>query len=589
MKQFFKFMLASIFGVIISVFLLFFIIAGIVGGLVGSTQNSDNKTIETNSVLTLKLDYMIPERTSKNPFEQFNFNTFENNKSAGLNDVLLAIKGAKENENIKGIYLNLSISPNDYATLEAIRNALIDFKSSKKFVVAYGELLEEHSYYLASVADEIYLNPSGELLMDGFSSTTPYLKGLFNKIGVEPQLIRHGKFKSAGEPLIADKMSDANREQIQAYLGGMYDNFINAIAKSRKITPDQLKQMVDELSIQSPEDAKRLNMITDVLFEDQVQDILTKKVGVDKFKDVKFVSATEVAKNVTTTPYSVKEKIAVIYCVGDIVSGKSSDQNMGSATIVESLRKAKNDSNIKAVVLRINSPGGSALASDVMWREVVLTKKVKPVIVSMGAVAASGGYFIAAPADVIVAQENTITGSIGVFALLVNAQKLIKDKLGVNMETVKFGKYADMGTASRPLTGAEQAILQKYIDKIYNEFINKVAQGRNLTPEQVDSIAQGRVWSGTDAKKIGLVDEFGGLDKAIEIAAKKSNLKEYRITNYPEQKDPFESFMSSMSDEASTYMAKQKFGEHYEWYNQVTKLLKYEGLQMRMPTSIEIN
>lgn len=582
-------MLASALGVIISVFLLFFLIATIIGGIVSSASEDKHKTIEANSVLMLKLDYMIAERTSKNPFEQFNFNTFESNKTTGLNDILKAIKGAEENENIKGIYLNLSVSPNDYATLEAIRTELINFKKSKKFIVAYSELLEEHSYYLASVADEIFLNPSGELLMDGFSSTTPYLKGMFNKLGIEPQLIRHGKFKSAGEPLIADKMSDANREQTEAYLGSMYDNFVNAIATSRKKSAVEIKEMIDNLSIQSPEDAKRLGMITGVMFEDQVQDFLIKKVGVDKFDDIEMVSAAEVAKTVKGEPYSVKEKIAVIYCIGDIVSGKGDGQTMGSTTIVESLRKAKNDSNIKAVVLRINSPGGSAMASDVMWREVVLTKKVKPVIVSMGATAASGGYYIAAPADVIVAEQNTITGSIGVFALLVNAQKLIEEKLGVNMETVKFGQYADMGTANRALTKAEQAILQKYIDRIYTDFITKVAQGRKLTLQQVDSIAQGRVWSGSDAKKIGLIDEFGGLNKAIQIAAQKVKLKEYRISTFPEQKEPFEQFMESIGEEASTYMAKQQFGQHYEWYSQITKLLKYEGMQMRMPTAIEIN
>ena len=261
---------------------------------------------------------------------------------------------------------------------------------------------------------------------------------------------------------------------------------------------------------------------------------------------------------------------------------------MGSTTIVESLRKAKADSNIKAVVLRINSPGGSAMASDVIWREVILTQKAKPVIVSMGDVAASGGYYIAAPADVIVAQKNTVTGSIGVFAMLLNAQKLLKDKLGVNVETVKFGKYADMGTANRPLTAAEQAILQRYIDRIYNDFISKVATGRKLTTEHVDSIAQGRVWSGTDSKKIGLIDEFGGLDKAIEIAAKKVNLKEYRITNLPEQKEPFEQFFSSMNEQASTYWAQQQFGQQYEWYKNIKQAIKYEGVQMRLPIQLDI-
>lgn len=588
MKQFFKFMFASIFGVIIGGLLFLFIAIGIVTAMVSSSSDDEKKALEANSVLELKLDFMINERTSKNPFEQFNFASFESAKTSGLTDILKAIREAKTNENIKGIYLNVTVSPNSYATLEAVRNELIDFKKSKKFIIAYGELMEEHSYYLASVADEIYLNPSGELLIDGFSSNTAYLKGMFDKLGLEPTLIRHGKYKAAGEPLISDKMSKENRQQIEAYMGSMYDNFVNAIAQSRKKTADEIRTMADELQLQSPEDAKRLGMINGVLFEDEVQEILRKKTGVEKYKDIKFVSASAVAETVTGTSYSVKEKIAVIYCVGDIVSGKGDDQTMGSEKIVEALREAKNDSAIKAVVLRINSPGGSAMASDVIWREVVLTKKAKPVIVSMGSVAASGGYYIAAPADVIVAQTNTVTGSIGVFALLMNANKLIKDKLGINVETVKFGKYADMGSPSRPMTAGEQAILQKYVDKIYNDFVSKVAQGRNLTPAQVDSIAQGRVWSGTDAKKIGLVDEFGGLDKAIEIAAKKAGISEYRTTSLPEQKDPFEQILSSMGSEASLYITKKQLGEQYEWYAKLKEAIQYEGVQMRMPMQIEI-
>ncbi len=589
MKQFFKFMLATIFGVIISSLLLVFIFAGIIGAIVSSADKDEKKEIQANSILELKLDYIVPERTSNNPFEQFNFATFESTKTSGLNEVLKAIKAAKTNENIKGIYLNLSISPNDYATLESIRNELIDFKLSKKFIIAYGEIMEEHSYYLASVADEIYINPAGELLIDGFSNSTPYLKGMFDKIGIEPQLIRHGKYKAAGEPLISNKMSAENRQQIEAYLGSMYNNYLTAIAKSRKKTIEEVTAMADDLLIQTPEDAKKLGMITGVLFEDEVHEILIKKVNQTKIEDVKFVSVKAAADHFKETPFSVKEKVAVIYCVGDIVSGKGDNETMGSETIVASLRKAKNDSNVKAVVLRINSPGGSAMASDVIWREVILTKKVKPVIVSMGAVAASGGYYIAAPADVIVAQPNTVTGSIGVFALLLNAEKLVKDKLGVNIETVNFGKYADMGTPTRPLTANEQAIMQKFVDRIYNDFITKVAEGRKLSLQQVDDLAQGRVWSGTDAKRIGLIDEFGGLDKAIEIAAKKSNLKEYRIMQLPEQKDAFEQLFKSMGESAQTYMAKQQFGEQFEWYNDLKKAIRYEGIQMRMALPVTID
>lgn len=586
MKQFFKFMFASMLGVFLSSILLLLFVMMLLGGLVASSEK-EVKELSTNSVLELKLDYTISDRSSNNPFENFNFSSFETSKNSGLDQIIKAITGAKSDDRIKGIYLHLSVSPNSYAKLEAIRNALIDFKKSKKFILAYGEMLEEHSYYLASVADEIYLNPAGELLLDGFSSNTAYLKGLFDKLGLEPQLIRHGKYKSAGEPFISSTMSEANRTQVEAYVGSMYNNFINDLAASRKKTAEQLKSLIDNLEVQSPEDAKRLGLITGIAFEDEVQQKLAEKVGVS-FSEVKFVSAGELAKTVKNPSVSIEDKIAVIYCVGDIVSGKSDEETMGSETIVESLRKAKKDSAVKAVVLRINSPGGSAMASDVIWREVVLTQKVKPVIVSMGDVAASGGYYIAAPADVIVAQKNTVTGSIGVFAMLLNAQKLLKEKLGVNIETVKFGKYADMGTANRPLTAAEQAILQKYIDRIYDDFITKVAEGRKLSKEQVDSIAQGRVWSGTDAKTIGLIDEFGDLNKAIQIAAQKAKLTTYRTFDLPEQKDPLESLMQSLETEASVYWAKHEFGQQYDWYVQLKNTLQYEGLQMRLPAEIVI-
>lgn len=589
MKQFIKFTLATITGVIISSVLLFFILLGIIAALVGSASEESTQHLENNSVLELKLNTVINERKSNNPFEQINFNTFEANQNSGLDEILTAIKEAEINDHIKGIYLNVSISPNDYATLQSIRNALIEFKKSKKFIVAYGEMMEEHSYYIASVADEIYLNPAGELLLDGFSSSTAYLKGMFDKLGLEPQLIRHGKYKAAGEPLIANEMSTENRQQIEGFLGSMYRNFVFDIAKARQTDTNTIHQIINELKVQSPQDAKSLKLITDIYFEDQVHEVLCGKVKVDDVKDIHFVSSGKVAAVHKKEPFSTKEKIAVIYCTGDIVSGKSSSQTMGSETIVESLRKAKNDSSVKAVVLRINSPGGSAMASDVMWREVMLTKKAKPVVVSMGELAASGGYYIAAPADVIVAQPNTITGSIGVFALLLNAQKLLKEKLGINMETVKFGKYADMGTADRPLSNEEKAILQKYVDRIYDDFIQKVAQGRKLSVEQVHAIAQGRVWSGSDAKKIGLVDELGGLDRALNIAAKKAKIGNYRLLELPEQKEPFEQLMESLSTEARLYFTKQQFGEYQEWYNQVKKATQYEGIQMRMPMKIDIH
>lgn len=589
MKQFLKFTLATITGVIISSVLLFFITFAIIAGLISSAEDDKQAVVEDKTILELNLDYMIPERSSKNPFEKFDFSTMEGEMNSGLNDILKAIKGAADNQNIKGIYLHVSVSPNNYATLEEIRNALIEFKKSKKFIVAYGEMMEEHSYYLASVADKIYLNPAGEVIIDGFSYSQVYLKGLFDKLGLEPQLIRHGKYKAAGEPLISYSMSKENREQIESFTGSLYEHFINQVAAARKKTPAEVREIADKMLIQSPEDAIRLGMIDSIWYEDQVISDLKKRADLKDSDKLKLVSAKKVASTVKEASYSVKEKIAVVYANGDIISGEGNEQNIGSETFAESIRQARKDSGIKAIVLRINSPGGSALASDVIWREVVLAKKVKPVIVSMGGVAASGGYYMAAPADVIVAQPNTITGSIGVFALLMNAQKLLNEKLGVKIETVKFGEFADLGRADRPLTAAEQQIVQRYVDRIYTDFIQKVAEGRKLTPAQVDSLAQGRVWSGVDAKRLGLVDELGGLDKAISIAVKKANLKEYRITTYPKQKDPFEQLVKSLGNDAATYFTKQQLGESYSYYMMAKDAMQYEGMQARMMYSFDIH
>lgn len=589
MKQFLKFTFASVLGFVIGGLILIFLLFSIIGGLIASSSKEEARELKTNSVLELKLDYLIQERTSKNPFEALSKGGLNNGSSSGLDEIIKAIKVAGDKEQVKGIYLHVGIVPADYATLEAIRNELIAFKKKKKFIIAYGEILEEHSYYVASVADAIYLNPAGELLIDGFSSSTPYLKGMFDKVGLEPQLIRHGKYKAAGEPLIAKSMSAENRQQIEAYLGSMYNNWLTDVAGSRKIDVNTLREIANQLKVQSPEDAKNYKLINDIFFEDQVHEVLMKKVGVTKMEDIQMISTAQLAKHYSGAPFSTKDKIAVIYCVGDIVSGEGDEETMGSETIASSLRKAKNDSAIKAVVLRINSPGGSALASDVIWREVMLTKAVKPVIVSMGTVAASGGYYIAAPADVIVAEKNSVTGSIGVFALLMNANELIENKLGINIETVKFGEFADMGSPERGLTQAEKVVIQKYIDRIYDDFITKVADGRKLSKETVDSLAQGRVWSGTDAKRLGLIDEFGGLEKAIEIAAKKAKTTEYRMVTYPEQKDPIEQIVKSLSGEASVWMMKQQLGAQYDWYAQINKLLKYQGVQLRytLPINIE--
>ncbi len=586
MKQFFKFMFASILGVIIGSFLLLFILIGIVSAFTSSASKQEF-TLNEKSVFELDINYSIPERTLNNPFEGLNLGGFSNPKSIGLQDILSSIDKASENENVKGILLKAEVSQNSYATLEEIRNALIKFKKSGKFIYAYGEYMDEHAYYVASVSDKIFLNPSGELLLNGFSQQVVYLKGMFEKIGVEPQLIRHGKYKSAGEPFIADKMSNENRQQIEAYMGNLYSHFVVQIAKSRKINEADFRNIVNELKVRNANDAVKLKVIDGLKYRDEVEALIKTKLALEEKTKISFVNLGKMNKVKGNTSIS-DNKIAVVYCVGDIVSGSGDDETIGSDRIAETIKKVREDDTYKALVLRVNSPGGSALASDVIWREITLCKKVKPVIVSMGAVAASGGYYIAAPADVIVAEPNTITGSIGVFGMLINAKELLNNKLGVKIETVKFGEFSDLGSPDRPLTTAERQVVQNAIDRVYADFVKRVAEGRKLTEAQVDSIAQGRVWSGIEAKQIGLVDEFGGLDRAIEIAVKKAKLSEHRVVSLPELKDPLEEVFKTMSGEASAYFMKQELGSNYQHYLEAKKALQYQGIQVRMPFTVDV-
>jgi protease-4 len=579
-------MFASILGVIIGSFLLVFILVGIISALAGGSSKQEF-TLNEKSVFELDINYSIPERTLNNPFEGLNLGGFSNPKSIGLQDILSSIDKASENENVKGILLKAEVSQNSYATLEEIRNALIKFKKSGKFIYAYGEYMDEHAYYVASVSDKIFLNPAGELLLNGFSQQVVYVKGMFEKIGVEPQLIRHGKYKSAGEPLIADKMSAENRQQIEAYMGNLYQHFVVQIAKSRKINEADFRNIVNELKVRNATDAVNLKVIDGLKYRDEVEALIKTKLALEEKTKISFVNLGKMNKVKGNTSIS-DNKIGVVYCVGDIVSGSGDDETIGSDRIAETIKKVREDDTYKALVLRINSPGGSALASDVIWREITLCKKVKPVIVSMGAVAASGGYYIAAPADVIVAEPNTITGSIGVFGMLINAKELLNNKLGVKIETVKFGEFSDLGSPDRPLTSAERQVVQNAIDRVYADFVKRVAEGRKLTEAQVDSIAQGRVWSGIEAKQIGLVDEFGGLDRAIEIAVKKAKLSEHRVVSLPELKDPLEEVFKTMSGEASAYFMKQELGSNYQSYLEAKKALQYQGIQVRMPFTVEV-
>jgi protease-4 len=593
MKQFFKFVLASIVGVTISVIILVGLFFVLVSGLIvaGSDKGAD---VSANSVLHIKFNYPISERTPNNPLAGLSFLGLDGEKAVGLNDILSSIKKAKTDDNIKGIFLDESYMMSGQATTEEIRNALIDFKKSKKFVIAYSEIYTQGFYYLASVADKVYINPKGIFEFRGFSSEITFLKGALDKLGIEAQIIKVGTYKSAVEPLVLTKMSDANRLQVTSYLGSMYDYFLTGIAKSRNINKDSLFTYANSGRIQQPEDALKYKLVDGLKYKDEIIADLKKRTGRSDKKDMENVDLDEYVKAVSKTSQDPKEvssdsRVAIVYASGEISGGEGDDNSIGSEALSKAIRKVRLDSKVKAVVLRINSPGGSSLASDVIWREVMLTKKVKPIIVSMGDVAASGGYYIACAADSIIAEPNTITGSIGIFAILPNMQKLLNDKLGITFDGVKTGKYADLGNVSRPLTSEERIILQNSVNRGYDDFTKAVATGRGKTQGYINSIGQGRVWTGTQALKIGLVDRLGNINDAIQSAAKKAGVKDYKIVAYPEQKSFLNKFGAGMSAEIKAHFVEAELGDNYRYYEQikgVTKLMRTP--QMRMPYEVVI-
>ena len=580
-------MFASMVGVFLSFFLVFIIFLFVISSFV-SMADEGVTYVDNHTVLELTFDYPVKERTSKNPFERLRLSPFRADLNLGLDDILKNIAKAKNDSRIKGIFLKVYSLQMGIATAEEIRGALLDFKESNKFIIAYGEYYSQGSYYLASVADKMYLHPMGDLDFKGLHTELAFFKGALEKLEVEPQIIRHGKFKSAVEPFINEKMSPENRTQITMLQQSVWKQFIDDISQSRKINSEELMTIAYGMQVRNPDDALRLKMVDKLAYYDELEMDLRKASGLEENKKIKLMPLKKYSKAyLSSSSYSMK-KIAVIYAVGDIRGGDGGEESIGSDHFSEAIRKARTDSSIKAIVLRVNSPGGSALASDVIWREMVLARKAKPVVVSMGDVAASGGYYIACAADTIVAQPNTITGSIGVFGLLFNAQKLFNHKLGITFDTVRTGRYSDLGSMTRPLNADEKEIIQQHVERIYDGFVSHVAEGRNMTKEEVDNIGQGRVWSGTDAKRLGLVDVLGGINTAIDIAAKMAKLDTYRIVNLPEQKDFLQRMVDDFATDASAFFTKIQLGESAKYYNQVQSLLRLEGIQARLPYEIEM-
>lgn len=587
MKQFFGAFFGSLIGILLTGIVVALIVVGSIMSTFKDALGGNEEVVykaKPNSVLRLDLNEQIKERGYKNPFGKLDMGPFMKGSSTGLDDILANLKKAAKDDNIKGIYLEAGNPVAGFATLEEVRQALLDFKATGKFIYSYSETFSQKGYYMASVADKVMLNPQGGMELKGLSAQMLFFKNMLDKLGMDVQIFRHGKFKSAIEPFMLDKMSEANRLQTETYIGSIWHTMLEGIAAQRKLSVQQLNAIADNLQLSTPEDALSLKLVDGLSYEDEVMDAMKKKLGVAEDKKLEFVKMDEYKSAIDQLAAKKgHDKIAVIYAVGEIVSGDGSDESVGSDRIAKAIREARLDEHVKAIVFRVNSPGGSALASEVMWREVTLAKKAKPFIVSMGDVAASGGYYISCAADKIYAQPNTITGSIGVFGIIPNAQKALSEKLGITIDTVNTNKHSDIGTILRKASPEEYNYIQQGVERVYDVFTSRVAQGRHMQQAMVDSIGQGRVWSGRDALGIGLVDELGGIEDAIAYAAKKASLSNYRIMSLPKQKDPLEELLGKGSEEAEARILSKNLGVQYTYLKELKTVLGQKGVQARLP------
>lgn len=584
MKEFFKMFFASILAMIImGIIGVGLLIAGIVG-LSGSLTEKDNKKA-SGDVLVIDLAKRIHEQSEINSFAVFGDGSdFE----PGIYDITKALNHAKTDAAIKGVYIKLSNTPNGWATLQQLKAAIEDFKTSKKFVFAYGEEIPQSAYYVASSADSIFVNPAGGLELKGFASVLMFFKGTLDKLEVEPEIYYAGKFKSATEPFRTDKMSDPNRQQIRAYQKGLWTQFLEGASRYMHMDKDSINQLAVNGTIQFPADALKNKMVAGLVYWDEVEHRLHTRTGIPEGTNIKYVSMNDYASAYKNDSKMSDNRIGILFAEGNIVDGEEqNDHEIASKTFCEEIRKLRKNDKIKAVVLRVNSPGGSALASEVILRELVLLKQKKPLIVSMGDYAASGGYYISTMADSIFAMPNTLTGSIGVFGMLFSFEKLMKNKLGVTFDEEKNAPYADIPTVARTMTPQEGQRVQNMIDTIYSHFKQHVSEGRRLTLTDVDTISQGRVWTGSDALGIGLVDGLGGLDRALASAAAMAKLKDYKVVTYPEPTDKLSKLLRKLNNKTDSKMAikaamKEEMGQGYDWYEQLMHLRKMNGKAMMM-------
>ncbi len=589
MKDFFKYMSATVVGLIV-----FTLLTGVIGAMciVGMiASGSSAKDVSENSVMVLNMSGMLDERSESSFMDELNGGTVG---TIGLDDVLEAIGKAKDNDKIKGIYIEAGmLSADSYASLAAIRNALLDFKKSGKWIVAYGDVYTQGTYYVASVADKVFLNPSGQIDWHGISSQPVFLKDLMAKFGVKMQLAKVGTYKSAPEMYTADKMSDANREQVTAYVNGIWQNVCKAVSESRKISVEQLNAYADNfITLNDPKDFVKYKFVDKLIYTDQIDAEINKLLKQDADDNINTVSLAEM--KVVKSKEEKGEEIAVYYAYGNIVDNAtggmlSNEHNIVSKTVCDDLKALMDDDDVKAVVLRINSGGGSAYASEQIWHYVEMLKKEKPVVVSMGGMAASGGYYISSGANWIVAEPTTLTGSIGIFGMFPDFSGLLTEKLGVKFDEVKTNKHSAFGTPARPFNEEEMRYLNNYIDRGYALFRSRVAQGRKMKVEQVEKIAQGRVWLGQDALKVKLVDELGGLDKAVAKAAQLAKLKEYHTAAYPGKTSWVDQLLNNLSGESYiNAQARQALGEYYEPFMLMKDINNQSAIQARIPFKLNI-
>jgi protease-4 len=566
MKSFLKYTLATIVGIFLSTLLFFFFLILII------SASSSEKPVEVknNSILYIKLTDKIVDRTADNPFD-FLPAGLPMVREMGLNDILDCINKAKKDDQISGIYLEMISLAAGYGSTEEIRNALLDFKESGKFIMAYSDTYTQKAYYLASVADSLYLNPSGDLLLLGLGTEIMFYKGALDKLGIEAQVIR--------------------RAQTLQWIGSLWDHMLAGIADQRGMDTETLNNYADQFTIRSADLALEHNMVDGLKFKDEIIDELKKLTGTNLKKDLNSITIKKYKKVHVKKDYKgyTKDKVAVIYAHGDVLMGNTGEGTVSSDRISRAIRKARRDSTVKAIVLRVNSGGGGALAAEVIYREALLASQSKPMVASIGDVAASGGYLILAPADTVLASPNSITGSIGVFAMLPNAQAFFNNKLGINIDVAKTNQHADLGTPFRPLSADEKDIILNMVDRTYDSFLTSVSAGRDMPKEEVNAIGGGRVWSGADALENGLIDMYGGLNDAIKVAGEMAGLEKYRVISLPVLEDPLDVFIRELTENTRARMIQNELGEYYKYFKSVSELENLFGVQARIPFMFEIH